>query len=104
MTTTDTPRKTRASRASSTRKTTDAPVDTMTGKGKGGTVTQHGVTTTGYQRGCRCDLCKTAMSAYVAARRQARKVEADEVATKKAEKAARDKARRQSKKADAVVA
>src|SRR5262245_16207493 len=30
--------------------------------GKGGTVTQHGVTTTGYQRGCRCDECKAAMA------------------------------------------
>jgi len=34
------------------------------GKGKGGTVTQHGVTTIGYQRGCRCDLCRTAAVEY----------------------------------------
>jgi hypothetical protein len=32
--------------------------------GKGGTVTQHGVTTTGYQRGCRCDLCVQAYRDY----------------------------------------
>jgi hypothetical protein len=31
-------------------------------KGKGGTVTQHGVTTTGYQRRCRCEECKAAMT------------------------------------------
>ena len=34
------------------------------GKGKGGTVTQHGVTTTGYQRGCRCDECRQAATDY----------------------------------------
>jgi hypothetical protein len=34
------------------------------GTGKGGTVTRHGVTTTGYQRGCRCKLCVQAASDY----------------------------------------
>jgi hypothetical protein len=43
------------------------------GKGKGGTVTQHGVTTTGYQRGCRCDEC---VAAYSAARRAYREAKA----------------------------
>jgi hypothetical protein len=37
--------------------------------GKGGVVTQHGVTTTGYQRGCRCEECVAAMTE---ARRKAR--------------------------------
>jgi hypothetical protein len=33
-------------------------------RGKGGKVTRHGVTTTGYQRGCRCDLCRAAAVEY----------------------------------------
>jgi hypothetical protein len=43
--------------------------------GKGGVVTQHGGTTTGYQRGCRCDECVAAMTTYKRKLRE-RKVEA----------------------------
>jgi hypothetical protein len=46
------------------------------GKGKGGTVTRHGVTTTGYQRGCRCKECVAAAVDYKRkAREQKRKAE-----------------------------
>jgi hypothetical protein len=40
------------------------------GVGKGGIVRQHGVTTTGYQRGCRCKLCVQAASEYARAARE----------------------------------
>ena len=42
------------------------------GKGKGGKVTRHGVTTTGYQRGCRCAKCVKAMRDYDRKRRAAK--------------------------------
>jgi hypothetical protein len=46
-----------------TRKPKALPGKQNGGIGKGGVVTQHGKTTTGYQRGCRCDACKAAMAA-----------------------------------------
>jgi hypothetical protein len=66
--------------------TTRKPVKVWPGRkgvGKGGVVTQHGVTTTGYQRGCRCDLCREAATA---AKRNAR--EAKRAAEAKAAKPA----------------
>jgi hypothetical protein len=54
--------------------------------GKGGVVTQHGVTTTGYQRGCRCDECRAAAVAYKRElrehKRQAKKKATKKTATK----------------------
>jgi hypothetical protein len=47
------------------------------GSGKGGTVKRHGKTTTGYQRGCRCDKCKAAMSKFNKARRAAKRAAAE---------------------------
>jgi len=46
------------------------------GAGKGGTVKGHGVTTTGYQRGCRCGKCKAAMTEFNKARRAAKRAAA----------------------------
>jgi hypothetical protein len=40
------------------------------GKGKGGIVAVHGITTTGYQRGCRCDECTATATAYKRALRE----------------------------------
>jgi len=74
------------------------------GKGKGGTVTQHGVTTTGYQRGCRCDECKAAMAAHSKAQREARKGDNAAAAAAKAEKAAKRKAAREAKAAEKAAA
>lgn len=74
------------------------------GKGKGGKVTVHGGTTTGYQRGCRCDECKAAMTAYTIARREAKKEADGEADAAKVEKAAKAKARREAKKAEAAAA
>jgi hypothetical protein len=73
------------------------------GKGKGGTVTQHGVTTTGYQRGCRCEECKAAMADYTARRAAERKAAKDEATTAKAAKAAKAKANREAKKTAAAA-
>ena|SRR5215472_13533911 len=50
------------------------------GSGKGGTVKVHGITTTGYQRGCRCEDCKSAMSAFNRKRRIEKKALAEEAA------------------------
>lgn len=58
------------------------------GAGKGGTVTTHGKTTTGYQRGCRCELCKAAMAAYSAKRKAASAPKAKVVRIPKSKKTA----------------
>ena len=55
---------TTTSKTTRTRKPKALPGRQNGGVGKGGIVTQHGVTTTGYQRGCRCDLCKAAARDY----------------------------------------
>jgi hypothetical protein len=65
------------------------------GLGKGGTVTVHGGTTTGYQRGCRCDERKAAAT-DAKRRARERKAAAEAEATTKAVKA---KARRETRKA-----
>jgi hypothetical protein len=67
------------------------------GKGKGGVVTQHGVTTTGYQRGCRCEECVAAMTDYKRKARERKRAAAEAEAAKKAERAAKAKARRAAK-------
>jgi hypothetical protein len=73
-------RKTNSNTTTRTRKPKALPGRQNGGVGKGGVVTQHGVTTTGYQRGCRCDLCKTAMRDYD---RKARERKAAAAKTKK---------------------
>ena len=67
------------------------------GKGKGGTVTRHGVTTTGYQRGCRCKECVAAAVAYKRKAREREREAAQAAEQAKAEKAAK---RRAAKKAN----
>jgi hypothetical protein len=58
------------------------------GVGKGGVVTVHGITTTGYQRGCRCDLCVAAASEYARKARERKRAQA-EVKTAKPARAKR---------------
>jgi hypothetical protein len=67
------------------------------GKGKGGTVTRHGVTTTGYQRGCRCKECVAAAVAYKRKARERKREAAQAAEQVNAEKAAK---RRAAKKAN----
>jgi hypothetical protein len=78
-----------ASKTTQTRKPKPAKVwPGKKGIGKGGVVTTHGGTTTGYQRGCRCDLCKAAAADYARRAREAKKA-AGAKAAKKAMKDAR---------------
>ena len=98
--------------------------DLPSGKGKGGTVTQHGgiskngnPNTTGYQRGCRCDECKAAMTAYSKLVRERKaagepakpkaekpKLTKEQEEAKRVERNAKAKARRDAKKAEAAAA
>ena len=75
-----------------TRKPKAIPGKQAGGAGKGGIVTRHGVTTTGYQRGCRCDLCKAAMREYDRKARERKATAAAAEAKVKEEKAAKRRA------------
>ena len=97
-------RKTRTTRKAKTQVAELQNDGLAAGKGKGGTVKVHGGTTTGYQRGCRCDECKAAMAAYSKARREAGKSEEQKAAEKKAKQAAARKAKREAKKAEEAAA
>jgi len=68
------------------------------GKGKGGKVTVHGVTTTGYQRGCRCDECRAAATEAKRRARDRKRQAAETEAAAKSERSAKAKARRAARK------
>ena len=80
-----------------TRKPKALPGAANGGVGKGGIVTQHGVTTTGYQRGCRCKLCVQVARDSARAARERKRAAAQAAEQAKAAKAERAKARRAAK-------
>jgi len=73
------------------------PLDTggrPAGLGKGGFVTEHGRTTTCYQRGCRRDRCRAAVTDPKRRARDGKREAVEMEATAKAEKAVKAKAGR----------
>ena len=91
--------KTTPTRKPRTRKPKALPGRAGGGVGKGGTVTQHGVTTTGYQRGCRCKLCVQAASDYARAARERKAAKVAAAKPKRTRKAAQVKAATPNRKA-----
>jgi hypothetical protein len=77
-------RTTKTTKTTTTRKPKAKVWPGKRGVGKGGTVTRHGVTTTGYQRGCRCRLCVQAASDYARAARERKAATAVKAAKPKA--------------------